>query len=314
MSSSAFEFRRRRAVLILDAEDRFLREQGIAGPHPRPQAPLDFSFVGRRVGGVLQVIDPPIMLEVLLNPSGFYLFFGKEKNEDARRNTLLSEGTYVLRVQSPLYQTTEIDVEIETLFSPMGIRPRMRGPYFIDLLPGYAYAFPRSSVIPGAEGPTLLRGAVRSADGQGVAGVDVEVVGQTTVYRTGSNGQWVLTFPDGLASGDVTVQFRFPDGLVEDIAAVPIRQGFEASLPQAALRGAVFARAVGVAGARITVAGHVGEARTESDGGWFFYFDLDQLDEIVTVTATLPDGSSLVQAGVPVRRRATSVVPAFRFP
>jgi hypothetical protein len=314
LSSLVFEFRRQRAVLILDAEDRFLREQGIAGPHPRPLGTLNFSLVGRRVGGVFEAIEPPIVLEVTANPSGYHLFFGKEKVDGGRRNALLSEGTYVLRVEAALYQTAEIDIEIETLFSPMSVQPGLRAPYFVDLSPGYAYPFPQSSVVPGAAGPTLLRGAVRSVDGQGIAGVEVEVIGQTTPYRTGSNGQWVLAFPETLASGNVTVQFRFPNGPVQNIAGVPIRQGLESSLPQAALRGTVFSRGAGSAGAVITVSGHAGEARTQSDGGWFFYFDLDQVDEMVSVTATLPDGSSLVQAGVPVRRRATSVVPAFRFP
>jgi hypothetical protein len=56
-------------------------------------------------------------------------------------------------------------------------------------------------------------------------------------------------------------------------------------------------------------------AVTSADGGWFYYFNLNQptVDDVVNVTALLPNGRSLVEQNVPVRRRATIVVPAFQF-
>ena len=69
----------------------------------------------------------------------------------------------------------------------------------------------------------------------------------------------------------------------------------------------------GIGGATIAVSGQAATTRTASDGSWAYYFGLTQVNTLVTVTATLPDGSTQSQLNVPVQARQTVWVPAFRF-
>lgn len=317
------EFRRQRAVLIFEVEDRFVRELGLAGPHPHATGPFQFFAVAQVVAGQRRPLDHPLELEIIRNAGGFHLFFGKTKPQSAAGSKppgdpvsrgALVPGTYIIRVTAPLYQAAEIEVDIDTLFSPGGPRPGMRGPFQVDLEPGYAYPFPKVSPVAGFSGPTVLRGAVRDTSGRPVENVEVEVAGGSNLYRTGANGQWVLVFPDEQPSGAVTVTFRIPQQPALDVQAVSLIAGRQNSLEQAALRGSVLTvRGNALNGAAVSVAAHPGETRTDADGQWFYYFPLGQDDEMVSVTAVLSDGRRQTQNNVPVRRRATSVVPTFRF-
>jgi hypothetical protein len=92
-------------------------------------------------------------------------------------------------------------------------------------------------------------------------------------------------------------------------------QGAEAGLAQTALRGWVLTQAGGVAaGAAVEVLGRPGRASVGPDGGWFYYFGLNQAAAAVDVRATLPGGQNLTENNVPVQPRSTVVVPTFRFP
>ena len=181
--------------------------------------------------------------------------------------------------------------------------------------------------IPMEHGPTLLRGSLQTRDGHPVSGavVDVPSLSQVPAYTTGPAGGWVLIFPEALNTGPVDLRFRLlqPDGSIvdHDVPDVCVVRGYECSLSQAALRGWATDRGRPVS--RFTLqsvsTGSGGPypdlAVTSTDGGWFYYFDVDEplKEDVVDVTARLPDGRNLVEHDVLVRPRATVAVPAFRF-
>jgi len=304
MSFLALENQTLSAQAVFDVEDVFARERGVSGPHPRAVRPLRFVAVARIVAGAREQLDPPPVLEIRRNTSGYDLFFGTCRvGDDIRRR--LADGTYAVRVESDgVYQRLEHDVSI----------PRPTPPYVYDLEPGFAYPFPSGSPIRRSLGPTLLRGSLQGADTRGIAGATVEVVGASNAYRTDETGQWVLVFPDTQPSGDVTVRFTLPDGTVTDVPNVPIVAGREATLAQTALRGSVMSDAgAPIADAEVAVSGQPATTRTGPDGSWFYFFPVGQAAVNVDVTATVPDGASQLRPGVPVQPRATVVVPSFRF-
>jgi hypothetical protein len=194
--------------------------------------------VGQIVNGDRQDLDKPLELVVRRNPSGYHLFFGLVRLPNGRthrsyladgtyvdsatRRAYLDDGKYVVRVESRYYQPVEQEVVL-----PM---PKPKEPP-ISLSPGYAYPFPKTSTRPDGGGPTLLRGSVHDADGKGIAGVEIEVVGQDQekiTYLTDESGQWVLVFPDTQSSGDVTVRFTL--GETSEDRKAPVEQGREKSL------------------------------------------------------------------------------------
>lgn len=302
----AYESRRLAAELIFDLEDRYARDRGVRGRHPRPIGPLTFRATGRVVGGAMQALSPSLELEVGRSPTGYYLFFGTVLLPGKTRHAhALVPGTYRVVVESSFYQRLERqDIVV----------PESDTPYFFDLESGYAYPFPTESTLSGGRGPTLLRGSLHHPGGEGIAGALIRVAGVSNEYRTDETGQWVLVFPDSQPSGPVVAQMDLPDGSVINLPNVGVVQGREAGLAQAALRGWVTTTAgVGLAGATLRVGGHPGGATTASDGSWFYFFGMDQPATTVNVTAVLPDGRSLSASNVQVQPRATVVVPSFRF-
>jgi len=301
-----YEIRSLSATLIFDLEDRFARARAVRGPHPRPFEPIKFFATAEIVGGVRQDFARPLELVVKRNRSGYHCFFGAVKQPDGSvRQRALPDGTYAVRAEGTFYQR----VEREDIVLPVP-----GSAYFYDLPPSFAYPFPSESTLPGGRGLTLLRGSLHETDGRGVAGATVEVVGLTDSYLTDETGQWVLVFADAQASGNVTVRVAFADGTSEDVLDVPIVQGRQTGLAQTALRGWVRSGAgIGLAGASIRVQGQPGVAATGTDGGWFYYFGINQAAAPVNVDAVLPDGQSLTRNNVQVLPRATVVVPTFQF-
>jgi hypothetical protein len=303
-------------ALVFDPEDRFARERGTRGAHPRPVGPIKYFVIARHG----RQIDPPLELVVVCNASGYVLCFGRVKTKDGSvRNGELIPDRYRVLVESDFYQRFEQDTDL----------PRAGDPLSFDLEPGYAYPFPdplplllddqtaaacNGQTLPHGRGPTLLRGTLYSHDGKGIMGATVEVVGESNRYRTDKTGQWVLQFPDDRRSGPATVHFVLPGSGGVDVSNVCVVRGREVSLGATGLRGWILAaNGVGVAGATIEVDGMEGATLTASDGGWSYYFDLNQQGGSVDVIATLPDGRSLIQAGLPLRPRRTVLVPSFRF-
>jgi len=298
--------RLRQAAAIFDLEDRYARQRGVRGRHPRPLGKVELRVLGEVDGETLRDFEQPLEMTVVPNPSGFHLFFGEVRRPGRRGRTfLLGGGTYAVRVESEFYQRAERrDV----------IMPEPAAPYFFDLDPGYCYPFPHCSTLSGGRGPTLLRGGIFDRAGGGVEGVRVEAERALDDYRTDETGQWVLVFPDSLPDGEIAVRYRRPDGAVTEITDVPLLQGRETSLAQTALRGWVLnGTGVALAGATLVVEGQPGESRTGDDGSWFYYFDPTQSASEVNVMAVLDDGRHLVRPAVEVRPRATVVVPTFRF-
>jgi hypothetical protein len=291
------------AILVLDPEDRYARERRVRGPHPRPIGKIRYLLVARVVGGVREELSVPSELLTVRNTSGYDVYFDQTRVGEQRYRMVYDAGTYVVRVESEFYQGGEYQVLV----------PEAHTPLHIDLEPNYAYPFP-TATLKNLRGPTLLRGTVCDTAGRGVAGVRIEVPGESNVYRTDASGQWVLVFVDGQASGDVTVRFVFPDASVIDVTTVAVVQGAERSLTQAGLRGWVLDRAgIALPNVRIQVSGHAGESRSAGDGSWIYCFGLNQGAEVVQVTASSPAGTALTQANIHVQPRAVVVVPTFRF-
>jgi hypothetical protein len=293
----------RPATAILNAEDRFARDSGFFGRHPRPFGGVKYHLVGHMQGGARVDYAAPRELVVVDTPSGYAVFFGLLREADGSvRRFEPEDGTYVIKVDAQFYQPSEHLIHL----------PEPAAAQSIDLEPGYAYPFPDASLRNGGA-PALLRGTVHEAGGAGVAGVAVEIVGQSNICLTDDGGQWVLVLREGWPGGDVTVRFSRPGGAVEEVASVPVSRGGGSALRQAGLRGWVRSAAgVPIAGARIEVGGHPGSAVPAQDGSWCFYFGLNQPDEVVSVSASLPDGRRQTQSNVLVKQRAVVVVPSFK--
>jgi hypothetical protein len=303
MSVQVVEVRRLSATAVFDLEDRYARDRGVWGSHPRPIEPVTIRLLADIVAGAPVPLALAPQLVVTRNPSGYHLFYGLIRTPpDDRLSRLELPRSYVIRVESPFYQSAERTVAL----------PAPRDPERIALEPGHAYPFPDGRATPAA-GQTLLRGTVHRMDGQSVSGTAVEVVGVSNVYRTDESGCWALVFPDAQASGDVSVRIVFPDGTVQDVQGVAVERQRDRSLKDTALRGWVLVRGVGVGGATLRVANHPGQAVTASNGSWFYYFDPNQPEVTVAVAPTLPDGRTLPPTDVNIQRHATVVVPTFRF-
>jgi hypothetical protein len=305
VSVTVADMRSLSATAVFDVEDRYARDRGVRGPHPRPIAPVRFRAVARVTTGGRVDLDHELELDVVQNGAGFGLFYGNAGPAGADAPRRLEDGTYVVRVLAGgVYQPVE---------RPDIVVPTPSPAYGFDLDPGYAYPFPSGVASSHGAAPTLLRGALQARDASGIAGARVEVAGTTRAYTTDEAGQWVLVFPETQGTGPVTIRIELPDGTVTNVTGVQVIAGRDSVLAQTALRGTVTtADGVPLAGATVTVGGQPGSTRSQGDGGWFYFFRPDQPATNVTVTATLPDGRSQSRGGVPVQPRSTVVVQSFR--
>jgi hypothetical protein len=287
------------------------------------------------------------------NPSGYHLFFGAVKMPDGTiHQNALASGQYIVLIDTRPYVRADAERGVPRLYQPKEVTvelpmpdPRFSGsttPYPVKLLPAPVYPFPHatslrlefippgdctSANMPVGYGPTLLRGNLHQRDGNPVTGATVRVpaIPAVTASATGPDGGWVLFFPVDQTTSPVTVRFGLPqpDGTVVsvDVPNVCVVHGYECSLSQAAVRGWATDRGRPITRFTLQIAStgaggpYSDLTVTSTDGGWFYYFDLNQpaVDDVVDVTALLPDGRSLVEQNVPVRQRATVVVPAFHF-
>ncbi|MBS1789178.1 MAG: carboxypeptidase regulatory-like domain-containing protein [Acidobacteria bacterium] len=305
------EFHRQKEAIIFNLEDSYARSRRVRGKHPRPLGSLKFYLVGQVVNGGQRNFAAPLEMIMTNNNSGYHLFFGQVKWPDRFARHALKEGRrYVVRVESSFYQV----IERADIDWPM---KQPVEPYFFDLAPGYDYPFPTEGTLGGAVGQTLLRGALLSSGGEGIAGGTVRVQNKSNVYSTDRTGKWVLVFPDGQASGNVTVDVALSNPPSQfQVTDVHIERGLTRGLMQTALQGRVMTAAgVGIGGATIEVSNQQGQARTRSDGRWFYYFPLNQPAATVSVTARLPDGRTKTQPNVKVQPQETSKeAVVFQFP
>lgn len=295
------------ACAMFDLVDRFARDRAVRGNHPRPLGSIKYFLVGRQINGSRENYDPPRELITVRNPSGYDIFFDKVRlndNGELLVYTLdIEQGNYFIKIESEFYQAVEIEDSL----------PNSVAPIQVDLEPGFNYGFP-SSTIANSGGPTLLRGTVRAIDGEGVANITVQVPGISNSYVTDGSGQWVLVFPDSQPDGQVTVRFEMPDNTVVQVSAVDIVNGQPRSLPQAGLQGRVIdGDGLGISDTIIEVSGHIGEVTTDHDGRWNYYFGLNQSQDLVSVTATLPSGPDMTHSNIQVLARQLVSVPDFQF-
>lgn len=334
-----YERRLQQAIWIFDLEDRYAREMLRRDRHPRPVEPIRFRLTGRMVNGVETPFPRALELVVVRTISGYHLWFGEvwlspaearlsNERDVPRRRVNLEDGIYVVRVESRVYQPVQRDDIPIPMPDPNALNST--APFFFDLPPGHAYPFPTSyrmqaedippgcvgATTPQPPGPTLLRGSLHAPDGQPMAGARIEVMAQGMTYSctTDRSGQWVLVFDDSHPTGLVTVRVSFASGEVVSVPGVCVVRGREMSLPETALRGQVQGSGVGVRDAQVSISGQTQAVTTDDLGRWRFFFALNQLDTLVDVTATLPTGeATLTEQNMPVKARATNVVPTFRF-
>lgn len=315
------------ANLILDLEDAFARSRGRPGDHPRPYEPLRFFLIDQDLGGGSNSIAPPIELEMIRNPSGYHLFFGRQilrgvRGEISTRVLDLPPGKYTLRVTSPLYQTVQ-----KTIMLPIGNAndPSVISRYQVDLQASYAYPFPdayslgqpstndcSNGAFTPRRGTTLLRGVLLNTDGGGLAGTTIRVASRSNTYTTDSSGQWVLWFIEPQPTGPVDVLIQVPDQPAQQVQDVCVVQGHETSLHQTSLRGWVRRGALPIKSAVITIQGINGQSISDNHGGWTYVFPFSQAAQEVTVSARV-QGLPVQTRMVTLISRSTVIVDPFQF-
>jgi hypothetical protein len=211
-----------------------------------------------------------------------------------------------------------------------------------ELLPGFAYPFPRASmlmrsapeggsgktsIVPG--GPTLLRGTVRRVDGRGLARARVYFLSAHGVrpfdrYRTDATGHFVLVVADD-AFGDVKagaeptldvvvgIRVSGRSGAPEQVE-VPVTRGCDTAVVQASLRGVVCTEGgAPIAGATVGVVGRPPIVTTAADGRWTYCFGFAEPNGSVTVRITPPHGAP-TSVEVAVVTQTTKSIPPIIVP
>ena len=303
------QLRMREAVMVFDPVDGFAARRNVAGSHPRPIGTIAYRLLAQRQGGIRSDLDPPLNLVTMGTPSGYAVWLGLVAAPGSGRSRAdIADGDYIVEASSPLYQRLEATVTV-----PLD----SASPGRFELEPGYGYPFPRTSTLSMGRGPTLLRGTVNRNDNDtaALAGITVEVPGQSSSYQTDGTGRWVLVFPDSQPAGQVTVRFTFPaGGAVVNVPGIPLVPGASNAIQQTALYGQVLAGDRPARGCAVEVLGRAGQVLADATGTWLYYLDLGEAAGQVAVRATLPDGRAATSGSVPVQRLQANRVATFRFP
>jgi len=304
----AEQVRMRGAVMVFDPVDGFAARRSTAGRHPRPIGAIAYRLVARLQTGVRSDLDPPLDLAVTGTPGGYDVWFGLvSAPTGVTHRANLPDGDYVVEASSPLYERLETTITVP-------LDPAALGRF--ELEPGYAYPFPRTSTLSMGRGPTLLHGTVHRNDNDTsrLAGITVEVPGQSSSYRTDGTGRWVLVFPDSQPAGSVAVRFTFPaGGAVLDVPGVPLTPGASNAVQQTALYGQVLAAGRPARGCAVEVLGRADRVLTDAAGAWLYYLGLGEPDGQVSVRATLRDGRATTRDNVTVRRLQANRATTFQF-
>ncbi len=307
------------ATLVFHLVDRWARDRRTAGPAPLARGPIRYRIVATEAGGQRTDLDPPFDMVMERNASGYDLWFGLVGDGERYPDP---PPSLVIEIASAQYQ------RVETVIANLPV-PGM--PQQFALEPGYAYEFPRATAIPGATGPTLLRGTLRGPGGTGIARASVRVnpapVGQPApnpTYVTDATGNWVLPFDDAVATtGNATLEVTFDGQAPVNVVDVAITRGDTSTARQAALAG-VTRRGSGaaLAGVTITTSAVPGiSTRSDADGRWELWLPIEQFPPPpapapppATVTATPPQGAPIPRPNVQIQPRATTPVDPFVFP
>jgi hypothetical protein len=325
MSASSVAFRFEgfacRPLPVANLVDSFAQVRATQGPFPPPFGRLAFTITEKQTPAGPVSIDPPQPLAALGNPSGFYLLSNEVTTQRANHLTI-APGSYNVHIDSDYYQPADLLVTWPP--DPAQV------PAF-NLLPGAAYPFPDLTVQQGGAGLTLVRGSLFQSDGTPIAGVGVGITAPAAANNwpfrrclTSATGDWAVVIPDRQSfippgpnppptTQNITLHIELPAGAV-DLPNIKVNMGAENSVPQTSMRGRVVSdKGIAIPEAAITVNGVAGSSRSRSDGQWLFYFDFQQNDAQIKVTATAPNGRSQDQM-VNVRKLAAVVVPAFQIP
>lgn len=336
---------RRVGISVTDALVRALRT---AGAFPAPLGSLECHVV-EQLAPQARKFAPPRQLDIVRHGGGFLSTDGEWSSAELGRPQPLGPGTYRVEVRGDYYQPASFTMTWPP--PPQQTRVPLDGlgrPDTVALLPAPSYPLPDGSTSRFQLGPTLIRGALFSPDGTPLAGRTVEVLNlpllnppelpalaswpfMSTV--SSASGDWALVLPGRRyihpaaetlpvtnpptppLTAAITTRVTYGPGDVV-VVPVPVLFAAENSLRNTALRG----RVVGgggrpLAGVPITTSLNARASVTRADGTWFLYFDLNQVSAVnLTVTATLPDGTTATATGVPVERFATVAVPTIQFP
>lgn len=321
-SAVAFQFEEFacRPMPTLNLIDSFLQVRGTRGAFPPPLGTLSFSLAAKQGAGSGVAIDPPQQVAGSANPTGFYLL-ANEAISPTQNQLAIAPGIYQVHIDSDFYQPA--DVMVSWPPDPAQVPS-------VTLLPSAAYPFPDLTVQQGGSGLTLVRGSLFNTDGTPLAGVGVGITAPAAANNwpfrrcvTSAGGDWAVVIPDRqsfTAQGqnlpttlDITLHLELPTGAV-DVQNITVNLGTQNSVPQTSMRGRVISdKGIAIPGSVISVDAVAATSKSRSDGQWFFYFDFQQNDAQVRVTATAPNGRNQQQA-VNVRKLAAVVVPAFQIP
>ena len=110
------ERRQLKAAQVFDLEDAFARARRTKGHHPRPFGTIHFAIVAQIGDGRgREELAQPLKLITVQNPSGYQLFFGDyQLPNGTRRQNILADGQYVVRIEAQYYQPVE-----QNIFLPM---------------------------------------------------------------------------------------------------------------------------------------------------------------------------------------------------
>jgi hypothetical protein len=330
-------------LVALSVSDGLARGLHINGEFP----PLlgDISCViARQTAPVVRTFDPPLTLTSFRNASGFVIVDGTYQKQGVSHSLPLGFGTYLVLIQGVYYQDAELFID----WPPPDGQPRipLTPPRNLELLPSPAYPLPDVTTARFQLGPTILRGTVVSASGDGIDGATVEIVNLPPFLQpqelpplaladwrfsratTSAKGDWALVLPGrryldnapeilpGLNPPPVTKAFALrltnPDGTIVNLQRT-IELGREFSLKATALRGQVVGPAgQPIGGAQVATSVSAATSTSRANGVWFLYFDFDQVTvNNVTVTVTTPGGTTASDSTAHLVHEATTVVPTF---
>lgn len=312
----AHERRTTTPSLVFDLVDAFAARRGTRGPNPRPTGEVRFRIAATEQAGVRTALRRPHTMVMQRNTAGYDLWFGSVVDDGGTRK-FPAPPSPVISIVADGHQPAELVAA--TIPDP--------SPQRIDLEPGWTYPFPLATRIPGASGPTLLRGTLHAPDGSGISGARVQVVpappnqpAPNPVYTTDGTGNWVLPFDDGVApTATADVEIRFPSAPAVVVGEVGIVRGDTSVLRQASLSGETH-RGDGdpLPGVAVTVDVAPGTATSDADGRWQLWLPVERFPpshgpQPAVVTATPSQGAPIVR-NTQIEPRSTTRLDPLVFP
>lgn len=326
--------------LGISVSDAFIAAQRTAGAFPAPLGSLECVILAQTAPSATTYV-PPRRLQTMRHASGFLSTDGTWSSASAPPRPL-GPGTYQAEIRSEFYRPLRFSFTWPLPPSETRIRVGLSGT--AELMPGTSYPLPDVSTTRFQLGPTIIRGCLVTDDGTprpdiAVSALNLPLLTPTELpplttwpfftTRTSVSGDWMLILPgrryidaapEILPLGSqplqksITVRFALPGGPLDVV--VPVTLATDHSLRNTALRGRVTGSGGRpLAGGVITTSVNARQSVSKADGEWTIHFAPTQATTPgISVTATLPDGSTKTLNGLQVTSQATLVVPTFEFP